>query len=76
MGSTAQKEIVTGKKVTATMLKLGTYALSWSFSHARHIHYVRVAILQPPSPSCTGHRFDAVQWPLKTLASRLVLFVV
>ena len=36
MEPTAPKEKATGEKRPATMLELGTYALSQSYSHASH----------------------------------------
>ena len=44
MDSQLRMEKVTGKKGPATALELGTYALSWSFSHASIIPAVAMAM--------------------------------
>ena len=66
---TAQRKAA-GEKGPATELEPGTYTLSWNFSHE-----VSVPAANPLSPIalCTGGRCVAIQRPLRTHASRLVL---
>ena len=56
-----------------TELEPGTYTLSWSSVTSQ---VIPVKILRPQSPLSTSHRCAAIQRPLKTCASRLVLNAV
>ena len=73
MELTGQKEKATGEKGPATVLKLGTYALTRSFSHASHGDQLRSLV-----PHALMYRSQVCCYPatLKTCALRLVLCAV
>ena len=73
MEPTALKEKATGEKRPATVLELGTYALSRSFSHVSHGDRSRSSVPHRSYVPVAGGRYPAT---LKTCASRLVLCVV
>ena len=73
MELTVQKEKVTGEKGPVIALELGTYALSWSVSHASHRDRSGSFVPHRSNVPVTGGRYPAT---LKTCALRLVLCAV